>query len=975
MKFYFYILILVSCSVYSQSTEKYASFVNPFIGTGGHGHTFPGPVSPFGMVQLSPDTRIDGSWDGCSGYHYSDSIIYGFSHTHLSGTGVSDWGDILLTPSNKLMGGDSRKYASTFSHKSETASAGTYSVKLNNGIQVKLTTTPRTGIHEYRFTGKQAFLFLDLLHRDKLLKGFVQQKDSFTVVGFRISSAWAKEQYCYYTIKFSKPIKKMLYSTSRNLTEILSIKKKEFPEGALFEFNNSDSIPLMVKVSISNVDEEGATKNLNKEAPHWDFEKYKENAIEDWSTQLSKIKIAEDDKDKKTIFYTALYHSFIHPSLDMDVDNRYRGRDNKIYTAEGFTHHNVFSLWDTYRALHPLFTIIETKRTNDFINTFMVQYEQSKRLPVWELSSNETDCMIGYHSVSVITDAYAKGIKGYDARKSLTAMKEAAQYNKFGIKKFYTKRFLEVNDESESVSKSLEYAYDNWCIAQMSKLLNNNSLIPELLKSAQAYKNLFDVSTGFMRPRLNGNWYSPFNPYEINNHYTEGNSWHYSFYVPHDITGLINLHGSDAKFEKKLDELFTTKLKTTGRDQADVTGLIGQYAHGNEPSHHAAFLYHYIGKPEKTMLRVNKILTDFYKNAPDGLIGNDDCGQLSAWYVLSSMGLYQVCPGKPEYVLFQPQYREIEIAQENGKNILIQTEINPNKVISEIEVNGVVSKNSFISHDEFINCNKLSYLYKLKTDLSNKYGEAKDNRPNTSLTEYPIVPTPIIKYASKTFNLPQMVSIIPVNTKNYSIGYSINSSYPTRINTIYQKPFLVSTSTQIRAKVYSLADSSEMVTANLFRINPAFLVKTKSIPNSQYTAGGPQSLVDGVYGEKDWRKGDWQGYQKQDFEAVVEIKNPKSVCAVEANFLQDTRSWILFPSEVSFYYSTDGVKFTLLETVKNDIPADNYDVKTKMFSVLLDKPIKVKKLKVVAKNFGTLPEWHEGKGGDAFIFIDEIEIR
>lgn len=975
MKFYLHILFFISCGVFSQVNEKYSSFVNPFIGTGGHGHTFPGPVSPFGMVQLSPDTRSDGSWDGCGGYHYSDTLIYGFSHTHLSGTGVSDWGDILLTPSNKSFGGDAKKYASAFSHKNEMAMAGTYSVLLNNGIKVQLTTTPRAGIHQYTFVGKQAFLFLDLLHRDKLIKGFVQQMDENTVSGLRISSAWAKEQFCHFTIRFSKPIKKMLFSLNRGLTETLNIRKKEFPEGALFEFDNSDSIPLIVKVSISNVDIEGSTKNLEKEAPHWDFNKYKTEAIDEWDKQLSKIKIAENNKDKKTVFYTALYHCFIHPSLDMDVDKRYRGRDNKIYTADGFTHYNVFSLWDTYRALHPLFTLLETKRTSDFINTFIVQYEQSKRLPVWELSSNETDCMIGYHSVSVITDAYAKGIKSFDARKSLTAMKESAQYNKFGIKKFYNKKFLEVNDESESVSKSLEYAYDNWCIAQMSKMLNNTDQVPELLKSAQAYKNLFDVSTGFMRPRLNGNWYSPFSPYEINNHYTEGNSWHYSFYVPHDIEGLINLHGGDAKFEKKLDELFTTKLKATGRDQADVTGLIGQYAHGNEPSHHSAFLYHYIGKPGKTVQRVEKILSEFYKNTPDGLIGNDDCGQLSAWYVFSAMGMYQVCPGKPEYVLFQPQYREIEITHESGKNIVIQSELNPNKTVSEIEVSGKARKNSFITHDEFINCGKLSYLYKLKTAPDNKYGEAKEDRPVTALKEYPIVPTPIINYTSKTFKTPQMVSIIPVNTKNYTIGYSTNSSYPNRVNNIYQRPFLVSTSTQIRAKVYSLADSSEMVTANLFRINPAFLVKTKSIPNPQYAAGGPQSLVDGVYGDVDWRKGDWQGYQDQDFETLIDIKNPKSVCTVEANFLQDTRSWIIFPTEVSFYYSTDGKKFTLLQTVKNDVSAENYDVKTKMFSVLLETPVKIKQLKVVAKNFGVLPEWHDGKGGKAFIFIDEIEIR
>jgi len=952
-----------------------ASWVNPFIGTGGHGHTFPGAVWPFGMVQLSPDTRIDGSWDGCSGYHYSDSIIYGFSHTHLSGTGVSDWGDVLLMPSNYSQGADARKYAARFSHKNEGASPGQYSVTLNNGINVRLAVTPRTGIHQYHFNNKPAFMMLDLLHRDKLLLGNIAVKDSVTITGTRVSKAWANEQHCYFAIRFSKPFKRMQFTVNSKFIEVGEFKRREFPEGALFYFGDNLDEPLLVKVGLSNVDEAGALKNLETEAASNNFDYYTEQASNAWNKELGKITITENNQDTKSIFYTALYHCFIHPSLDMDIDNRYRGRDNTVHTANGFTHYNVFSLWDTYRALHPLFTLLDVQRTNDFINTFLVQYQESKRLPVWELSSNETDCMIGYHSVSVITDAFTKGINGFNSALALQAMKEAAKYEKYGIAKFYEKKFLEINDESESVSKSLEYAYDNWCIAQMCAMLNDKKEIPELIKTSQAYKNLFDASTGFMRPRINGNWYSPFSPYEINNHFTEGNSWHYSFYVPHDIDGLIKLHGGDAKFEKKLDELFTTKIKTSGRDQADVTGLIGQYAHGNEPSHHSAFLYHYIGKPAKTQEKVNKILSGFYTNAPDGLIGNDDCGQLSAWYVMSACGFYQVCPGKPDYVLLQPQFRKTEWLLGNGKKLEINAELNPNKRLSGTELNSLFSEKSYISHQVLEGGGQLNFIYKLKTDTTAQFGVSKQNRPVTTVKDFTLVPSPIISYTAKTFKTAQTVSIKEINNTKGIIRFTSNNKPPTKNQPLYQKPFLVSTTTQIRAKVYTETDSSVVAVANLFRINPSLMVKTKNVPNKQYAADGPQSLVDGIYADIDWRKGDWMGFQGQDVEIIVELKNPKMVESVSANFLQDTRSWIVFPTEVSFYGATDGKNYKLLETVSNTISAEDYTMQAKKFSTAPFKNQKYSHIKIAAKNFGLLPEWHDGRGGESFIFMDEIEVK
>ncbi|MBK7817682.1 MAG: GH92 family glycosyl hydrolase [Sphingobacteriaceae bacterium] len=966
-------LKLFSCFLflYSNAQTNLALDVNPFIGTGGHGHTFPGAVAPFGMVQLSPDTRKDGSWDGCSGYHFSDSIIYGFSHTHLSGTGVSDWGDILITPANTNNGESGKGYGAKFSHKNETANAGYYSVKFNNGIEAELTTTDRVGIHRYKFTGDKAFVIIDLLHRDKRIDCHLELVDSITINGYRISEAWAKEQYCYFTMKLSKPIKNITYLKNSTYDLSWTSLQKEITEGAIIEFDIKDKKPLVVKVALSNVDNIGSAKNLQAEATVWDFDAYRKQAEKKWNRQLAKINVNEPDQNKKTIFYTSLYHCCIHPSLDMDADGRYRGRDNTVHTAQNYVHYNVFSLWDTYRALHPLFTIIEQKRTNDFINTFYNQYLEGKKLPVWELSSNETNCMIGYHSVSVIADAFTKGIKSYDTLALYKAMKDAASTDEFGIKKFYSKKFLEVNDQSESVSKSLEYAYDNWCIAQMGIRFKDKD-VPQLLKTAQAYKNLFDASTGFMRPRINGNWYSPFSPTEINNHYTEGNSWHYSFYVPQDIDGLIKLHGGDAKFEAKLDELFSTSAKTSGREQADVTGLIGQYAHGNEPSHHSAFLYHYIGKPQKTSQQVNNILTKFYKNSPDGLIGNDDCGQMSAWYVLSSLGMYQVCPGNTQLVLFKPSFKEATINFENGKNLRIESEPGSFTNVSGININGTPGQSAFINYSNLIEGGNIIFEYRQMLAANNTFGSV--SRPSSVIKDHHLVPTPIINYKSKTFNAPQLVSLKTINGKGEKIYYSTNGSTVTKRSTNYTKPFMVSYTSQVKVKAYGAADSSYAV-AYLFKTNAKQIVKIKSKVNPQYSAEGPQSLVDGVCGDTDWRKGDWLGYQGQDVECVIENKDPKLISKVSASFLQDTRSWIVFPKVITIYTSVDGINYKEVGASKTAVGIKDLTVQTQEISIDLKTPQRLKFIKLVAKYYGQLPEWHEGKGGEAFIFIDEIELH
>jgi predicted alpha-1,2-mannosidase len=958
---------------------NYSQYVNPFIGTGGHGHTFPGAVLPFGMVQLSPDTRVDNSWDGCSGYHYSDSVIYGFSHTHLSGTGVTDWGDIMIMPMIGKPFVDNKIYSSKFSHSKEKASPGYYEVFLEDDkINVGLTVTPRVGIHKYNFPStNEANIILDLLHRDKLLNGNFKVLDSITVVGYRISEAWAKEQHCYFVMKFSQPLKKVQYARDKKYIPVPDDKKNEYANAGIFQFVTKENKPLLVKVAISSVNIDGALANLNEEAKGWDFEKYKTEAENTWNKQFQKIIVTDKDKDKLAIFYSALYHCSIHPSLNMDVDNNYRGRDNKIHTANGFTNYSVFSLWDTYRALHPLFTIIERKRTGDFLNTFMHQFDESKRLPVWELSSNETDCMIGYHAVSVIADAFAKGIGVADTNIIYDAVKAAASYTRFGIPAYNKKNYLSVEDESESVSRTLEYAYDDWCIAQLAQKLNKSDDYSLFMKKAQSYKNVFDVNSGFIRPRKNGNWLIPFDPKEVNNHFTEGNSWQYSFYAPHDIQGLINLYGSSKKFEDKLDSLFNTGSKTSGREQADITGLIGQYAHGNEPSHHMAYLYNYVGKPYKTQDKISQIMNEFYKNSPDGLIGNEDCGQMSAWYVFSALGFYPVCPGSVNYVIGTPMFNSAEINLENGNKFLITKKNNTgeSKYIKSLEINQKSNLRSALSHEQIIRGGSLTFLFDSKTDTSNKFGTGYFHRPLSKNDTRPLLGAPVIVSQSKSFEGKQSIRIEANSAKVYNIAYTTNGKEPTKESPLYFKPFFIDTTCIIKAKIYFEKDSSTTTEAFFFKKPNNWKITLTSKYSQQYSAGGDEGIIDGIYGDLNWKKGEWQGYQKQDFECVIDMKEKKQVNSISLNFLQDTRAWIIFPTLVNIYVSSDNIKYALVDSIGNTVEAKDYSIQIKKFEKNLAKKQTARYVKFVAKNFGALPEWHDGKGGDAYIFIDEIEIK
>ncbi len=965
--------IIVFYSIqYFKAQTNFAQYVNPMIGTGGHGHTFPGATVPFGMVQLSPDTRIDGSWDGCSGYHHDDVLLYGFSHTHLSGTGCSDFGDILLLPIiTKVQASDlaQRKFSATFKHENEEASAGYYAVEMDNGIKAELTATTRVGFHQYTFPKSEyAYILLDLELRDKVINAEANLKANTKVTGYRASEAWAKNQIVMYDLEFSEPFVEA-FSVDGPLTSEASVKGKKVR--ICFKFKLPESLVIKAKVALSPTTIEGAEKNMMAECRHWDFNKVKMQAEGSWNKALSKIEVKSNDIVQLNTFYTALYHCMIQPNVAMDVDGMYRGRDNKIHKAEGFTYYSVFSLWDTYRGEHPLFTIIDQQRTSDFINTFIAQYEQGGRLPVWELASNETDCMIGYHAVSVIADAMVKGIKGFDYEKAFVASKHSAMLDHFGLKYYKANGYISSEFEGESVSKTLEYAYDDWCIAQMAKLLKKPNDYWYFMKRSQSWKNLFDPITGFMRAKKNGNWILPFEPREVNMHYTEGNAWQYSFYVPQDIPGLISKMGGAEKFGQQLDLLFTTSSETTGRDQADISGLIGQYAHGNEPSHHMAYLYNYIQAPQKTAKYVNTILNTLYSPSPDGLSGNEDCGQMSAWYVLSAIGFYAVSPGSSDYNIGSPLFDEVRINLENGKQftLLAKNRNAENIYVANMNLNGKAHLSYTLNHNSVMNGDAIVFEMQGLSMLK------RSNEPIKTVSSIikpsEILSVPLIVSPKNSFNDSLVISM----QSEAKIYYSICSKGQTpKIFMPYKKPICIYTDKIIYAFAKDKLLSSDTVQAYFFQRPNNWQINLASRYAPQYSASGDDALIDGIRGNEHWHNGNWQGYQGKDVEAIIDLGQEQNLSTISVGFLQDARSWILFPTEVSYYTSSDNMNFVFHSKVIQQVNA--LDNVTQLRNIMSDnKALKTRYIKVVAKHFGLLPEGHEGKGGQSWLFLDEVEVK
>jgi len=959
----------------AQNKKDLVPYVNPFIGTGGHGHTFPGACYPFGMMQLSPDTRLTG-WDGCSGYHYSDNVIYGFTHTHLSGTGCSDYGDILLMPVPsaplKVEKGASYldSYSSHFAHFDEKASPGYYSVLLQNGnIKAELTVAERAGMHRYIFPKDDSCrIVLDLKHRDEVISSKLTRVSDTEVCGYRESKAWAADQWVYFDIRFSKKADMSLFIDDKLITEQKDTNSKNIK--AVFYFKHRDTI--LVKIGISAVSIENAKLNLTKDIPAWDFDGTLKKTQLAWNNYLGKIEVSSKNDSLLTTFYTALYHTAIHPSLYTDANGEYRGMDKKTHVAKNLSMYTVFSIWDTYRALNPLMTIIEPAMEKNFIQTFLKDYEQGGSLPVWKLASNDTHCMIGYHTASIIYDAFMKRIYGYDDMEALEAMKHSALAKDDGKIAMWNYGYVPADKDAESVSKTLEYAYDDWCIAMMAKMMGRMSEYEQYIKLAQGYKNVYDPNSGFMRARSNGAWYSPFDPYEVNSNYTEANAWQYSYYVPQDINGLIKLHGGKQRMATQLDSVFTALPATTGRVQADITGMIGQYAQGDEPSHHAAYLFNYLGMPWKTTDYVRKI-EKLYFNAPDGLCGNEDCGQMSAWYVMSAIGMYQVCPGDGQLCLTSPLFDTVKLHFENGKTLTISCykETPTATYISSSARNYKSYQKSYILYDSLIKGGTLNYVLSAKP--SDSWGTSNNAPADSIPASDNILPAPYTSDGSVTFK-----DSIHVELKSSSpldkIYYTLDDSTPTKTSTLYTHPFSVNATCTIKSIAYRGDKHSPINISSYTRIPKGRSVKVMQEPSAQYTAGGPDALIDYQHGTNNFRLGKWQGYQGENFEAVVDLGKEESIKTIKAEFLQDELSWILMPSYVEFSVSSDGRNFTKIAHLDNDIADTTTAPTIKLFRKDF-KPQKMRYVKVFAKNYGKLPDWHPGAGGDAYIFIDEITVK
>jgi predicted alpha-1,2-mannosidase len=736
-----FILLISLVSQGYINAQHLTDYVDPLIGSGGHGHVFVGASTPFGAVKLGPENIYKG-WDWCSGYNYADSIMIGFSHLHLSGTGIGDLADILIMPYTgpiRLDKGTEQNhhagYGSRYYHKNEKVTPGYYSIKLEDSIKVELTASERVGFHRYRFpAGKNAHIIIDLKEgiNDKSTDTYIEQTDQYTLKGYRFSSGWAKKQQVYFAVRFSIPIQKFdVYDD----TKLLDGKSgKGIAIKGLISFEKSPGT-VQFKVGISPVSQDNALANIEAEIPHWDFEKIVKETNEKWEKELSKVIISTKSIADKRIFYTALYHSMMHPSLFDDHNGDYRGVDNKIYKETSFSNYTVFSLWDTYRAAHPLYTLINPDRVNDFVNTMLTIYDQQGFLPIWHLNGYETGTMVGISSLQVIAEAYLKGFKGFDAERAYNALKKTAMLDTLGLK--YVKNLQPIPSDIRiggTVARAMEYAISDASIALMAKKMGKMDDYNYFMKRSENYKLYFDQASGFFRGKLtNGSWNPNFDPIKSTRpwaaDYAEGNSWQYLWLVPQDVKGLIALLGGESAFIGKLDTFFSLKPEPTAEVLVDLTGVIGQYAHGNEPSHHIAYLYAFAGQQWKTAEKVRYIMKEFYHDKPDGVIGNEDCGQMSAWYVLSSLGFYPVFPASGIYVIGSPIFDKATINLGDGKKFSISTINNSaaNVYIQSIELNGKKYGNSYISHQDIIDGGTM--LITMGNKPNYDFGKLQKDRP------------------------------------------------------------------------------------------------------------------------------------------------------------------------------------------------------------------------------------------------------
>ena len=996
------LLIAAASALYGcSSVSEPADWVDPFIGTDGHGHVFPGATTPFGLVQLSPDTDTQG-WDWCSGYHASDSTIIGFSHTHLSGTGGADLGDILFMPGSGTLrfepgskqdpdGG----YRSRFDHANETASAGYYSVYLDDPhVRAELTAAPHTGVHRYTFddtTGRH--ILIDLRHgiQDNVHSAAFRQVDDRTVEGWRRSNGWAADHTVYFRAEFSEPIRGIEARIDGRDTTATEGEGKRvvlavFPDGA--------ARTIEVKVGISTVDSDGAAANLAAEASGRTFDELTEAARADWNRELGKIRVAGGSDDDKKIFYTALYHSFIAPVLFSDVDGRYRGADRQIHagdtTAAG-ANYSIFSTWDTFRALHPLLSFVQPEVNGAVARSMLRYYEQTGRLPVWDLHMNENNCMIGYHSVPIITDAYFKGqLPDSLGALALEAMVHSAMQNRYGGLPYYRALgYLPADRENNSVSKAVEYAYDDWCIAQMARRLGNDSLYRVFIRRAQFYKNHLDPADGFLKGRYaTGRFRTPFDPSDISilgqGDYTEGNAWHYRFFVPQDVNTHIGLLGGDSAYVAAIDAMFSAP-STTNDHSPDVSGLIGQYAHGNEPSHQVAYLYSYAGAPERTQERVAEIKRTMYTTARDGLCGNEDCGQMSAWYVFSAMGFYPVTPGSGVYVLGTPTFGRVEIDLASGRSFVVEAKgldaKGKNIYIGSAEWNGEPYTKSYITDEMIAGGGKLT-LHMVAAPTGS-FGvdpadrpvaaiPAEDARTSEELLSE-VVFEPYVEDTVRVFD--GSLTLVPecLAAQPRKIVYTLNGTAPSAASPAVPEGGITLTGDAV-LKLRTVVPDGRMSRVHSDRFYRSVLhgaaVTLEEEPSAPYVNGGAAALTDFALGGDSYARPQWIGFNGKDAAGVIDMGQVRTLNQVGFHVLNTPGSWIVLPRGAVFEFSADGVNYGRRVAVPvPDFRAVGQGAHG--FGAAVPGGVQARYIRFRIEN-GPLPEGHIGQGNPAWIFIDEI---
>ena len=727
----------------SEEATDYTAYVDPYIGSGEHGHVFVGANVPFGAVQVGPQNIFKG-WDWCSGYHYSDSIIIGFSHTHLSGTGCSDLGDILLMPYTgevRTLRGEQDNIkgaaSSYYSHANESVEPGYYSLLMDNGVKAELTATERVALHRYTYPAEgERRLLINLKEGigDVAYDTYLKKVDEYTVEGYRFSKGWSPRHKVFFTLKSEQPIASLAVFNDDQPAGNDELKGESVKGVITFK---SDAPTVLVKVAISSVSCENALANLQAELADWNFDGVRNEATRKWNEQLACIDIDTPDERAKKIFYTAMYHMFIAPTLYCDVNGDFRGHDDKVYTNNTWKNYSTFSLWDTYRTLHPLFTIIKPQYVPDLVNSMLSIYDQQEKLPIWPLIGGETNQMPGYSAVPVIADAYLKGITGFDAERAYQAMVASSVYEKQnGVPYVLEKGYIPCDKVREATSIAMEYAADDWGIALMAKKMGKTDDYQTYLKRGKYYAQYFDKSINFIRPKMNdGSWRTPYDPFRSVHSvgdFCEGNGWHYTFFVPQHPEGLIALMGGDAPFIAKLDSLFTAEGEMGAEASPDISGLIGMYAHGNEPSHHVTYLYSYAGEPWKTAEKVRFIQDEFYTDQPEGVIGNEDCGQMSAWHVMSAMGFYQVNPSNGVYVFGSPLFPKATIHLPEGKTfeIVAQNNNKENIYIQSVTLNGQPYEKSYILYEDIMKGGNLTFV--MGNTPNKAFGAAPENRPKTA---------------------------------------------------------------------------------------------------------------------------------------------------------------------------------------------------------------------------------------------------